>query len=46
MIPLLLSRFDVGLAPGEEGRALLEGSKDAFTLRMGELRVIFEERKG
>ena len=45
VMPLLVSRFDVRLAPGEDGTNLLENSKDAFTLRMGELRVIFEERK-
>ncbi|KAL6719954.1 hypothetical protein ACLMJK_001875 [Lecanora helva] len=45
VVPLLISKFDVRLAPREDGTALLENSKDAFTLRMGELKVIFEERK-
>lgn len=40
----VLSRFDVHLAPGEDGSALIEGSKDAFTLLMGDLRLVFEEK--
>ena len=46
VVPLLISKFDVRLAPGEDGTELLEKSKDAFTLRMKELRLVFEERRG
>lgn len=41
---LLVSQFDIRLAEGEDGRKLLEKSRDAFTLRMEALEVIFEER--
>lgn len=44
VVSLLVSRFDVHLAPGEDGSALIKGSKDAFTLRMGDLRLVFKER--
>ena len=45
VVPLLLSKFDVRLAPGEDGAELLDKSKDAFTLRMAELKLVFEERE-
>lgn len=45
VVPLLISRFDVRLAPGEDGSRLLYKSRDAFTMRLEELRVVFEERK-
>lgn len=40
---LLITRFDVRLAPGEDGTALIEQSQDSFTLRMGDLNLVFEE---
>lgn len=46
MVSLLTSRFDIRLAPGEDGSKLLEESRDAFTLRMEDLFLVFEERKG
>ncbi len=46
VVPLLVSRFDVRLAPGEEGKGLLEKSRDAFTMRLERLSVVFEERVG
>ena len=45
VVPLLVSRFDVSLAPGEDGTRLLDKSRDAFTMRLEELRLIFEERE-
>lgn len=45
VVSLLVSRFDVKLAPGEDGGKLLGKSRDAFTLRMENLNLIFEERK-
>lgn len=45
VVPLLISRFDVRLALGEDGSRLLNESRDAFTMRMEELRVVFDERK-
>ena len=44
VICLLVSRLDVRLAEGEDGRDLLEGSKDFFTLMAGDLRLVFEKR--
>lgn len=44
MICLLVSKLDVRLAEGEDGKALLEGSNDFFTLCAGDLRLVFEER--
>ena len=45
MVSLLVSRFDVKLAPGEDGGNLLGKSRDAFTLRMENLNLVFEELK-
>lgn len=44
VITLLITNFDVHLAPGEDGTALIKESKDSFTLRMGDLNLVFEER--
>lgn len=44
IVSLLVTRFDVRLAPGEDGTTLMEHSKDTFTLRMGDLRLVFDER--
>jgi tryprostatin B 6-hydroxylase len=41
---LLVRRFDVRFAPDEDGSSLINKSVDAFTLRMGDLNLIFEER--
>ena len=45
MVSLLVSQFDIRLAEGEDGRKLLDESRDAFTLRMEALQVVFEERE-
>lgn len=45
VICLLVSRLDVRLADGEDGKELLEGSKDFFTMSPGDLRLVFEERE-
>lgn len=44
VIARVLAVFEVGLAEGEDGRALLEGSRDHFTLECGALRLCFRER--
>ena len=44
VVSLLVSQFDIRLAEGEDGRKLLEESRDAFTLRMEALEVVFTER--
>lgn len=46
VVPLLVARFDVRLAPGEDGSRLLGRSREAFTMRLEALRVVFEERRG
>ena len=45
VVSLLISQFDIRLAEGEDGRKLLDESRDAFTLRMEALQVVFEERE-
>ena len=40
----LVRKFDVTLAPGETGERLLMGSKDHFTMGLGELDLVFEKR--
>ena len=44
VVSLLVSQFDIRLAEGEDGKKLLDESRDAFTLRMEALEVVFEER--
>jgi cytochrome P450 len=41
----LLLRYDVRLAEGEDGSKLLKGTRDHFTLGLGDLMVLWEERK-
>lgn len=45
VISLLISRFDISLAPGEDGSALLNDTKDTFTVRLGGLQLVFVERE-
>lgn len=44
VVSSLIDRFDVSLAPGEDGTELLERSKDTFTLRIGDLNIVFQEK--
>lgn len=41
---LLITRFNIRLAANEDGTSLIEKSIDTFTLRMGDLNLVFEER--
>jgi cytochrome P450 len=41
----LVMRFDISLAPGETGKALMEESKDWFTWGVAELRLVFGRRR-
>ena len=41
VIATLITKFDISLAPGEDGRSLLEDSKDQFTLKLGHLYLVF-----
>lgn len=45
VISLLVTRFDVSLAPGEDGSTLLNDTKDTFTVRLGALQLVFVERE-
>lgn len=45
VISLLIVRFDVSLAPGEDGTDLLERTKDTFTLRIGDLNIVFLDKE-
>jgi len=40
----LVARFDIAFAPGEDGRRLLEESKDHFTMGLMPLNLVFTER--
>lgn len=42
---LLVYKYDVSLAPGEDGSRLLNDCFDAFTLFVKDLRLVFRERK-
>lgn len=46
VVARLVTRFDISFAEGEDGRRLLEDTRDVFTLDLGELDLMFEERKG
>lgn len=45
VIAALITKFDISLAPGEDGRSLLEDSRDQFTLNLGDLFLVFKERE-
>ena len=41
---LLVSKYDVCFAPGEDGSSVEEDTLDQFTANPGELRVVFQAR--
>lgn len=45
IITLLVTQFDVEFAPGEDGRAFIEESKDMFTIALADLNLKFIPRK-
>lgn len=45
VISQILDRFDVNVAPGEDGKALMDDTIDHFTLGLAPLKLRFEERK-
>lgn len=45
VIARIVTEFDVKLAPGEDGRNLLEESRDCFTLEMKPLNLVFDKIK-
>lgn len=40
----LITKFDVSFAPGEDGRKLLHETEDYFSLGLGELNLVFNEK--
>lgn len=45
VVAKLVTIFDVGFAPGEDGHELLYKTRDHFTLGMGSLKLVFTKRK-
>lgn len=44
VISLLVTKFDVSFAPGEDGTRLLEDTKDCFTMALADLNLQFQTR--
>jgi cytochrome P450 len=44
VIARLVMSFDIAFAPGEDGRKLLEESKDAFTMIVAEMYLLLKTR--
>jgi cytochrome P450 len=44
VIALIVSRFDISFAPGEDGTSLLRDSKDIFVWDIGRLELVFTLR--
>ena len=40
----LVTEFDISFAPGEEGKNLLEKTKDVFTMEVAPLILVFRSR--
>lgn len=45
LIAKLVMKYDVAFAPGEDGKALMEDTKDHFTLGLADLNLTFQPRK-
>ena len=45
VVAMLVTRFDMRFADGEDGSSLIDGSLDTFTLRMKSLMLVFADRK-
>lgn len=41
----IVHRYNTILAPGQSCESFLDGKKDTFTLSLGPLELIFEDRK-
>lgn len=44
VVALLVTGFDIGFAPGENGESLLHDSKDFFTVSVADLMLNFTPR--
>jgi cytochrome P450 len=40
----IVTQFDIAFAPGEDGTALFEKTKDVFTLEVAPLKMVFKQR--
>lgn len=40
----IVRRYNVVFAPGQSSKAFLDGKKDAFTLSLGPLELVFDDR--
>lgn len=45
VIARIVTEFDVAFAPGEDGTALLEKSRETFTLLLAPLQLVFTKRE-
>lgn len=45
VVARVVTSFDVNFAPGEDGRALMEESKDTFTMELAPMELTFTKRK-
>ena len=45
LVSLLVSKYDIRLAPGETGRRVVDDMLDQFTAAPGKLGLVFERRK-
>ena len=45
LVVLLVSKYDIEFAPGEDGSRVIDDMTDAFTLNPGQLDLIFKLRK-
>ena len=45
VVSLLVSKYDIKLAPGETGRRVIDDMVDQFTAAPGKLDLVFERRK-
>ncbi|TVY92722.1 Cytochrome P450 monooxygenase [Lachnellula willkommii] len=45
VVARIVTEFDTKFAPGEDGRTLMEKSKDVFTMELAPLEVVFTKRK-
>ena len=44
VIARLVAEFDIAFAPGEDGKDLLEKSKDVFAMELAPLRLVLIKR--
>ena len=45
MAALLVAKFEIGFAPGEDGTELVKDCRDAFASAPGKLELVFRTRR-